>query len=182
MKLNFTTSSQIPRIIVSIIVGLLLVLFPDFFYKSIMLFIGGLVVLASVVQLVIYFMNRDNSQVRRNVPFGAILQLVIGVIILLKADLFTQLLIFSLGFILILAALGQIAMYLSLRKSNAVPKQLYIFPIVILLAGLISIANPFATAVSLVIFFGCIMLLYGLAELFALYFIKPRSSNNSQNI
>lgn len=167
----------IPRIIISIVIGLLLVLFPEFFQNFLMIILGSVIALIGVIQLIMFFVpKKDDVAVmeRRRVPFGSIITMAIGLLLILKAALFTEILVFSLGFILLIAGIGQIAMYMSLKRNSNVPPQMYIFPVLIIIAGLVAIFNPFGAIRTLIVFFGATMLFYGIAELFTMAVIKKK--------
>lgn len=166
-------SEQIPRIIISLIIGLAFVVFPEFFQNSIIYIISGLIVLLGFIRLVAYFLEKDKSEVKK-IPFGAILSLLIGVVMLLKPEMFLEILMLLLGFILIVAGTGQIMMYLNLKKSTVVPMKLLIFPALILAAGVLSIVNPFGSAQTLIMFFGATLLFYAISELVTMAILKKK--------
>jgi len=146
------------------IVGLLFILFPNFFENFVMYIIGAVVTLLGIIELTHHFMQKDHRSMVK-VPIGAIISTLIGIIILVKVQVFTTIMMFSLGFILLAIGLGQITTYLNLRKRVVIPVSLYFFPILIALSGVLAIFNPFGTIRTLVVFFGAILLLSAVSEL-----------------
>lgn len=168
-KINFT--QQTPRIIVSVLIGLLFILFPDFFRNFAIYIIGSVITLFGIGKLIYYFSVKDNY-VEKTIPLGAIIIILVGTIILLQADIFTSIIMFSLGFILLIAGLGQIINYLKFKTTSVVPIKLYIFPALMFIAGILAIINPFGAVRSLIVFFGVMMLFYGISELISMSVIK----------
>ncbi|MFI3261440.1 MAG: DUF308 domain-containing protein [Rikenellaceae bacterium] len=167
---KFNLLEQLPRAIVSIIIGLLLVIFPEVFQNTIIYLIGGIVVLLGLMKLISYFIvKQQNPDIP--LPIKAIIYLFIGVILCLKADVFLGILMFSLGFILFFIGLGQVLMYVSTKA----PLTMYVFPMIILIAGFVSIRNPFEVTQTLISFFGYVILFYAISELISLYINNYRN-------
>ncbi len=168
-QINF--SAQFPRVIVSIIVGSFFILFPSFFENFVMYIVGGVIAILGGVELVAYFMSKKTTA-DRPLPIVAIIAVIIGVIILIKVEVFTTIMMFSLGFILLAIGLGQIVVYLEMKKRLAVPSKLYIAPAIITLSGILAIINPFGTIRSLVVFFGVVVLFSAISQLISMMVIK----------
>lgn len=169
---KFNLSDQLPRVILSIIIGVLLVTFPEEFQNSIIYLIGGIITLLGVIKLIIHFVKKPKVE-GVTFPINAILYLIMGLIVIIKASYFLEILMLLLGFILIIISLGQIMMYFALRKSTVVlPLYMYIFPAITFIAGAISIYNPFQAAQTLIVFFGYVMLFYAVSELVSMYMTR----------
>lgn len=168
-QINFST--QLPRVVVSIIVGSFFILFPGFFENFVMYIIGGVIAFLGGVELITYFLSKKTAS-DRPLPIVAILALLMGIIILLKVEVFTSIMMFSLGFILLAIGLGQVVVYLEMKKRLVVPLKLYIAPALITLSGVLAILNPFGTIRALVVFFGAVVLFSAISQLVGIMVIK----------
>lgn len=170
---NTTLNAQVTRIIISLAIGLVLVFFPSFFQNIVMYIVGGIIACMGLIELTTHIIDNNRGN-KLPIPIGAILLTLLGTIILFKVEVFTSIIVFSLGFIILLIGISQILMYLNLRHTSIVPKQIYIFPVIITIAGILAIADPFGTINAMIIFFGATMLFYSISELFSLFIIKKR--------
>ncbi len=71
---------------------------------------------------------------------------------------------YLLGVLLMLAGITQVSALVSARKWTEVPFGFYIVPILILLAGLVVLFNPFTVASTAFMLLGITSMVYGLAE------------------
>ncbi len=175
-QINF--SAQFPRVIVSIVVGAFFILFPNFFENFVMYIVGGVIASLGGVELLSYFMAKKSSS-EKPLPILAILAVILGIIILIKVEVFTSIMMFSLGFILLAIGLGQVITYVELRKKLVVPSKLYISPALISLSGVLAILNPFGTIRALVVFFGAVILFSAISQLISIMVIKRIKKGNN---
>ena len=79
---------------------------------------------------------------------------------------------FVLGFILVIAAIGQFVTLSAARQFGQVAAVNYLFPVLILIAGIIVLFDPFKSAESVFILFGITAIFYGVTDLLNQYAIK----------
>jgi len=76
--------------------------------------------------------------------------------------------------VLVFAGISQIAGLLSARSHAVVPFGYYVMPVLILLAGLVVLANPFAVAAVPFIILGVSSTVYGITELINIYKFRKK--------
>lgn len=169
---------QLPRIAISIAVGILFVGFPTFFENLVMYIIGCMIILFGVMELVSYFLKREDVTAK-TLPIKAVIAVIAGVVVLTNTSVFTAALMFSLGFVLLIIGVWQAVMYLGLRKISTVPMILYVSPTLTFLAGVVAIVNPFGTIRALVVFFGIMLLFCAVSELISMIIIRKSEFDES---
>ena len=117
-----------------------------------------------------YLFSGISCGIRMNVRqgtdlFNGIGSIILGILLWSMADFFTNMLMYLLGFILIVAGIGQLVMLTSARKFGHIAPLSYVYPVIILLAGLIVFANPFSAKEGIITFFGAVTIFYGITDL-----------------
>ena len=153
------------RIIASIAVGLLLILYPNAALPTILLIIGILIGLPSLYALLVYLLSED----RNKLPFPvlSLVMLLFGCTLMLFPGWYIGITVYVLGGALVLIGVYQILYLLTLKKNWLS----YLLPAIVLLIGIEILVNPFsATERVMVITFGAATLLYGITDL--IYYIR----------
>lgn len=160
----------------AIILGLVLVLWPGSAVQYLVIVIGVLFIVPGVISLVAYFTAKSkNPDFSRSFPIESAGSILFGLWLVSMPTFFVNILMYVLGVLLILAGIQQIVSLSSARKWTNVPIPFYIFPILILICGVIILAYPFTVAASAFMFLGVVCLVYGAGELFNWYrFTKPK--------
>lgn len=70
-----------------------------------------------------------------------------------------------LGLMLFVFGVGEIISLISARKVSLVPWWMFVLPVIVLIGGVVIMFNPFQSAVTLFIFFGVSLVVYGISEL-----------------
>ena len=159
------------RIIASIAVGLLLILYPNAALPTILLIIGILIGLPSLYALLIYLLSED----RNKLPFPvlSLVMLLFGCTLMLFPGWYIGITVYVLGGALVLIGVYQILYLLTLKKNlrSKAGWLSYLLPAIVLLIGIEILVNPFsATERVMVITFGAATLLYGITDL--IYYIR----------
>ena len=152
------------RIIASIAVGLLLILYPNAALPTILLIIGILIGLPSLYALLVYLLSED----RNKLPFP-----VLSLVLMLFPGWYIGITVYVLGGALVLIGVYQILYLLTLKKNlrSKAGWLSYLLPAIVLLIGIEILVNPFsATERVMVITFGAATLLYGITDL--IYYIR----------
>ncbi|WP_106831186.1 HdeD family acid-resistance protein [Parabacteroides pacaensis] len=164
----------------AIILGLVLVLWPGSAVQYLVVVIGVLFIVPGVISLVGYFTAKSKSpDFSPSFPIESAGSILFGLWLVSMPTFFVNILMYVLGVLLILAAIQQIVSLSSAKKWTTVPVPYYIFPILILLCGIVILAYPFTVAASAFMFLGVVILVYGAGELFSWYrFAKQKDSIN----
>ena len=90
---------------------------------------------------------------------------------------FVGILMYVLGALLVLGGIGQLMNFISVRKfTGSVPAIFYVIPVLLLLAGILILVNPFEAAKIPFIVLGASSIVYGLTDLFRI--IRYRRKSN----
>ncbi|MGL5787774.1 MAG: DUF308 domain-containing protein [Bacteroidales bacterium] len=159
---NNLSQSLVLRGIISILIGVVFIAWPGLVVSYLVLILGILLVLSSALPM-IYAAVKSYS-----IPWSNAPALILGILLLAFPAFFVSVIMYVLGIILILAGLNQVLTYSAIKKNGfSVPGYYYIFPVIMLLSGVIILFNPFSTAATLFIYFGIIILFYGITEVIA---------------
>lgn len=154
----------------AIILGLVLILWPEAAINYLVIVIGVLFIVPGVISLVGYFRARSkNAGLSPSFPIESAGSVIFGLWLVSMPTFFVNILMYVLGVLLILAGIQQMVSLTSARKQAAISPLFYIFPIAILICGVVILARPFAAAATAFIFLGVVSLVYGAGELYGWY-------------
>ncbi|MGL5684065.1 MAG: HdeD family acid-resistance protein [Marinifilaceae bacterium] len=173
--------SSIYRSILSIILGIVLIIWPNETADYMIIFIGAVIFIIGLISFSISIRMRDkikremaktgDSTNWRNSPYANSLAsvngigtMILGLILIIFAPVFVKIVMFLLGIILIIAALGQFVMLGAAKQLGHVAPVNYLFPVLIMLSGVVIIINPFKTVEGLFILFGATLIFYGITD------------------
>jgi uncharacterized membrane protein HdeD (DUF308 family) len=151
------------RAICALIIGLVLVMFPDQAGDYFVITIGVVFLVPSLISIIGYF--AQNAEVRPRFPVEGVGSLLFGLWLIIMPGFFADLLTFVLGFILVMGGVQQIASLTAARRWMPVPGGFYIVPVLILLAGLLALFNPMGVRSTAFIIIGISSLVYAASEL-----------------
>ena len=151
------------RSICALIVGILLIVFPTYVPKYLVMAIGCLFIIPGLIFLFVEHAKKKKS------PWGttvsSIGSILFGFWLILMPNFFLRIFIYVLGAILVLAGVHQISRFTMLRDYVKVSAGYYVFPALILLAGLVVLANPFKTTQIANIILGVSAIIYAIVEI-----------------
>lgn len=151
------------RAICALVIGLVLVLFPDQAGDYFVITVGIIFLVPSFISIIGYF--AQNAETRRRFPIEGVGSLLFGLWLIIMPGFFADLLTYVLGFILMMGGVQQIATLLAARRWMPVPGGFYAIPILILIAGLIALFNPTGARSTAFIIIGVSSLVYAVSEL-----------------
>ena len=152
-------SNSFLRTICALIIGLVLVMFPNEAGDYFVITIGVIFLIPALLSIIGYFAM--SAEERRRLPIEGIGSLLFGLWLVIIADLLT----FVLGFILVLGGVQQIASLSAARRWMPVRVGFYIIPVLILIAGLIALFNPTGVRSTAFIIIGITSIVYAVSEL-----------------
>lgn len=156
----------------AIVIGVLLMVWPEAAIKYLVIAIGAMFFLPSLFSLVSYFTKGRQSGMY--FPIISLGSLLFGMWLMISPTFFVGILMYVLGIVLVFAGIGQIISLLNARNYAAVSFGFYVMPILILLAGLVVLVNPFAAAVIPFIILGVSSTAYGVTELINIYKFRKK--------
>ena len=160
------------RCVSAIFIGVLLMVWPEAAILYLVIAIGAMFFLPSLFSLVGYFMK--GRQAGMYFPIISLGSLLFGLWLMISPAFFVGILMYVLGAVLVLAGISQIANLLSARSHAVVSFGFYVMPVLILLAGLVVLLNPFAAAAIPFIILGVSSTVYGITELINIYKFRKK--------
>ena len=121
------------RAICALVIGLVLVMFPDQAGDYFVITIGVIFLVPSLISIIGYF--AQSTEMRSRFPIEGVGSLLFGLWLIIMPGFFADLLTFVLGFILVMGGVQQIASLSAARRWMPVPGGFYVVPVLILHAG-----------------------------------------------
>ena len=183
--------SSVFRAVCAIVIGILLIKFPDNTVKGITVAIGVLFLLSGLISCITYFMAKRNKSEYKiydadgnliageqpAFPIVGIGSAILGLILSLSPTAFVSALMYIIGAILILGAINQYMNLLTGRRYGHVSLWFWVMPTLILLTGLYVMLKPMAPLEMAMLILGWCTLLYGVVELInALKFYRDKKA------
>ncbi len=180
MQIVYTSTnykSVVYRAVLSIILGVVLVSWPGAALKYIIMLIGLIFLLTGLIS---YVMTNREREVRSRyfAPFSGIGSLILGLLLLCLPSSFLSIFMFVFGFILVVAAIGQFVTLAAARQFGPVSFVSYLFPVLIFVAGIVILFDPFRSAEGVVILFGVTSIFYGVTDFINQYAIRKLRKKN----
>ncbi len=160
-----TFNYSLVRIIFALIIGLVLVLMPDAAANYLVMTIGFLFLVPGIISIIGYLSTKRAEGVSVRFPIEAVGSLLFGLWLIITPDFFSEILMYVLGFVLLMGGVWQLSSLFNARKWAKVPMAFYIVPTLILLTGLFVVANPLDARDTIFIVIGVACLIFSIAEL-----------------
>lgn len=179
------------RAICALVIGLVLVMFPDRASDYFVITIGVVFLVPSLVSIIGYFARdiremsaaEEELKTRRRFPIEGVGSLLFGLWLIVMPGFFADLLTFVLGFILLMGGVQQIASLSAARRWMPVPGGFYVVPVLILAAGLFALFNPTGVRSTAFIIIGVSSLVYAASELLNWFkFTRRRPSAQAASV
>lgn len=164
-------TSSLIRGIVFLLLGFLLVIRPESMLNFIVMILAALLIVISVTSIILMYRGNKkeigggSTLLSRFAFTSMIISLVFGVLLFAFPSFFTEILVLLFGLFLLLLGGTQIANMVASAKYVKLPLWLYISPILITICGVICFFQPFKAKNAITIFFGAVVMLYGIAEI-----------------
>ncbi len=168
-----TYRNVVYRALIAIALGVVLVVRPDVALKSLVMFIGFLFLFSGLMAFIVSY-RRQQMEERPGGMFSlnGVGSIILGALLISVPLFFTTILMFLLGGVLVLAAIAQLAALSMARQLGNVSPLNYIYPVLILLAGLVVFFRPWGSAEYVVIILGYTAIFYGITDLISHYQIN----------
>ena len=161
-----TMNYSLIRILFALVIGLVLVLWPNTAASYIVITVGVAFLIPGVISLFGYFGRKKSEDgVSPRFPIEGVGSLLFGLWLIVMPEFFADVLMFLLGFILIMGGVQQIASLSMARRWTPVPGIFYLVPSLILIAGVIALFNPTGVRSTAFIIIGITSIVYAVSEL-----------------
>ncbi len=166
---------SIMRCVSAIAIGILLMVWPEAAIIYLVIAIGAMFFLPSLFSMLNYFMK--GKELGMYFPIVSLGSLLFGLWLMVSPAFFVGILMYVLGVVLVFAGISQIAGLLGVRSQSSVSFGYYVTPILILLAGLLVLINPFAAIAVPFTILGISSTVYGISELINMYKFRRKEEN-----
>ena len=171
--------SSIFRAACAIVVGVLLIKYPQEGVTWLTIAIGILFLLSGIIALIAYMNARKHageytitdsqgriiSGSQPTFPIVGAGSVILGLVLALTPGVFVNGLMYILGAIMILGGINQLMSLIAARRLGSIPFGFWVAPSLILITGLFVILRPMETAELPLLILGWCSLLYGVTEL-----------------
>ena len=171
--------SSIFRALCAIVVGVLLLKYPQDGITWLTVAVGVLFLLSGIIALIAYMNARKHageytitdqqgriiSGGQPTFPIVGAGSIILGLVLALTPGVFLNGLMYILGAIMILGGINQLMSLVSIRRLGSVPFGFWIAPSIILITGLFVVLKPMESAEVPLLILGWCCLLYGVTEL-----------------
>ena len=154
------------RGIFSLIIGVLLVVYPSAASVYFVMAVGVLFFIPGAVSLSAFLMRRADG---RMFPFMGLGSLLFGLWLLITPAFFVGILMYVLGAVLVLAGLGMLVNLSAIRKRAPVAVVFYVVPVLVIVGGILVLVNPFRAAELPFIILGVSSIIYALSSMLNAY-------------
>lgn len=162
----------------ALIIGILLVVWPNAAVNYLVITIGVLFLLPGLLGILAYIASskKRGGEGNRSFPIVALGSSCFGLWLMIMPVFFVNILMYVLGVLLVLAGIGQLANFASIRKVINVPVVWYVISSLVLIIGLIVLLNPFQAATVPFVLLGISAIIYGGTDLIRLLFYHSKKN------
>ena len=159
LKTNVIISSAL-----CIVIGIVLVIWPDLTMEIACLAIGAVLLIAGIMRLITYFTARDGSVYSQlNLIFGIVL-IVVGALILWQWDKVLEIVPIIVGIVIVIHGINDLRQTLALHKNEYDKWWVaLILGLLTVILGVLLILNPFAALDTVVILIGIFLIFDGIS-------------------
>ncbi|NCC10943.1 MAG: DUF308 domain-containing protein [Bacteroidia bacterium] len=164
------------RALFALIVGLVLVFWPDFAATYMIVIVGFGFLIPGLIHLFSYLLQRKSATTTSDFspspssllrfPIEGVGSVLFGMWLIIMPSFFIDILLFLLGLILVIAGGQQLISLGVARRWITVPWGFYMTPILILSVGLFMLIKPTETRRTAFILMGATAIVYAIMELF----------------
>lgn len=174
--LKFSVTSSI----CVLLIGVLLVAWPEAAVTYLVIAIGGLFFLPGLLGMVGYFMASSKAGTDRKpaFPIVGLGSLLLGLWLMVDPAFFVSFLMYLLGGMLVLGALFQFMNYWSYRTVAKVSVVFYLMAGLMMVAGIVILLNPFQAAAVPFMILGISAIVYSVLDLVRLLHYRSQKNSN----
>lgn len=159
----------------SLAFGITSIVIPEDFLKTVVLAIGILIGLNGLIFLILRLKNKSEKKFIQIIGIiGSSALIIIGAILAIFPTIFIDIFIIVLGVTLIFGGITQLIMSLNFQPLTTTAKVFLGFSILMIIAGTIMALNPFEAAKGITVYFGIIMLVFGMTNIMMSFWIRTK--------
>ncbi len=188
--------SSLFRALCAIAIGILLLRTPDSTVTWITVAIGALFFISGAISCLDYLYKlrqyrttrtidangKETGRPRPFLPIVGIGSMLLGLLLALTPTAFISSLMYVLAAVVILGALSQMYALITARKYGPISFAYWLLPILLLLAGIFTIARPMAVAATPLVIIGVCLIVYGVSECINSFVIYRKRKKSIQSL
>ena len=175
-----TMNYSIIRCVCALVIGVLLVAWPEAAILYLVITIGVLFWVPGLFSVFGYLMSGKQSGT--SFPIAGLGSLLFGLWLMVMPAFFVGILMYVLGAILVLAGISQIVNLSAARSWTIVPGGFFVIPVLVLIAGMVVLFNPFTAATVPFIILGVSSIVYGLSDLVSIIRFRQKKDKDVPEI
>lgn len=169
-------SYSVIRCICALVIGVLLVVWPEAAIIYLVISIGALFLVPGLVSVFGYLMR--GRQMGISFPVIGLGSLLFGLWLMIMPAFFVGILMYVLGAVLVMAGINQIVQLSAARTWTLVPAGYFVVPVLVLAAGMVVLFNPFTAATVPFIVLGVSGIVYALSDLVNIIRFRKKEQQN----
>lgn len=155
-KIFGTVIAPIVWSLLSILLGLMMILYSGQIIDWVMVFAGAYLIIFGAIPIIRALV------VREPFPMVSIMSVLCGILLILFHGVLSAIMFVLLGLLLFLVGIQQLNHFLTMRRGGIrVAWFCYFYPVLAILAGVVSVWNPFALPETLIMFVGWCLVGHG---------------------
>ncbi len=162
------------RSISALVIGIVLVAWPESAIQYLVVTIGVLFMIPGLISMITYFARNRQIYPDSIFPLAGAGSFLFGLWLVMTPGFFVNILMYILGFCLLLGGLQQLVSLSGLRKWVKVPAGYYIIPVFVLVAGIIIVLNPFEVLNTTLKVLGIVSIIYALNDMLNWFKFKQK--------
>lgn len=158
-----------------VLLGIVLIFFPDTAVRSMGHFIGVISILAGAVSMICYLLRDAHENYGRNDFLYGLVGIAVGCFIFYKVELIVSLVPFILGLLVIVSGCGKLQDVIDMKRMNYGNwAAVLIIASINVLFGVVLLANPFKAATMLFRLIGAGLAFSGITDIFITFFFASK--------
>lgn len=176
-------STTIVSSIMYILIGLVMVIFPEFVNDFIWYIIGGLIVVFGILQLMNYFSTPYKNFLTGVVLLISLASIALGVYVIFSPEKLISLVPLTIGVIMIVDGIQKLIQIQSIKKAGYDnPIALLIYALLLIVLGIILIKNPFGAILTVIRIIGVFLITDAIEELITVKKYERAFKNFKDNV
>lgn len=155
------------RTLTCLALGIVLVMWPDMAAKTLIMSIGGILIIVGGVSLGISI--KGSGSFGNLMSFNGLFDILFGLVLIIFNTFFISLIMYVFGAIFIVFGISQITSLLSASRISKVPGTFYVLPALVSVCGFVLLFKPFQVQETVFVITGLCLIVYAVSEFFATF-------------
>lgn len=168
------------RALTALAVGIVMVISKANALELVVRIIAAFLLASGIVSLLVGYRNRTNGTMGL-MSVNAVVDIALGFVLFMFPGFVAGLLIYLIGFVLIVSGAMQLMSLLSANGIMKVGLWAFIFPVLVLSAGVFLVFNPSFVGEAIGVVAGAALIIYGASELLSSWKMKKAMDEYDQN-